>query len=46
MIPLLITLAIASVALWRVALRILATATVFLLVFGIIQVVQYLHHIK
>lgn len=46
MIPLLITLAIASVALWRVALKILATATVFLLVFGIIQVVQYLHHIK
>ena len=46
MIPLLITLAVAFVALWRVALKILATAAVFLLVCGIIQVIQYMHHIK
>lgn len=46
MIPLLIALAIACVAFWRIALKILAIAAVFLLVCGIIQVIQYLHHIK
>jgi len=45
MIPLLIALAIASVAFWRVAMKILAIAAVFLLVYGIMQVAQYLHHI-
>jgi hypothetical protein len=46
MIPFLIALAIASVAFWRVALKILAIAAVFLLVCGIIEVIQYMHHIK
>jgi hypothetical protein len=45
MLLLLIALAIASVAFWRVALKILAIASVFLLVYGIMQVAQYLHHI-
>lgn len=46
MIALLIALAIACVAFWRLALKILAIAAVFLLVCGIIHVIQYLHHIK
>lgn len=46
MIPLLITLAIACMAFWRVALKILAITAVFLLACGIIYVIQYLHHIK
>lgn len=46
MIALLIALAIASVAFWRVAFKILVIVTVFLLVCGIVQVIQDLHHIK
>jgi hypothetical protein len=45
-IPFLMALAIACVAFWRVAVKIIAIAAVFLLVSGIIQVIQYLHYIK
>jgi hypothetical protein len=46
MTPLLIALAIACVAFWRVALKILAIAAVFLIVSGIVLVIQDMHHIK
>ena len=46
MIPLLIAIAIVCVAFWRVALKILAIVAVFLLVSGIVLIIQDLHHIK
>jgi hypothetical protein len=46
MIPLLIALAIACVAFWRVAWRLLVIVALFMFVYGIIQVIQDLHHVK
>lgn len=46
MTPLLIALAIASIAFWRAALKILAIVAVFLIVSGIVLVIQDMHHIK
>jgi hypothetical protein len=46
MTPLLIALAIACVAFWRAALKILAIVAVFLIVSGIVLVIQDMHHIK
>jgi Protein of unknown function (DUF1676) len=46
MTPLLIALAIACVAFWRAALKILAIVAVFLIVSGIALVIQDMHHIK
>jgi hypothetical protein len=43
---LLIALAIACVAFWRAALKILAIVAVFLIVSGIVLVIQDMHHIK
>jgi hypothetical protein len=45
MLPLFIALAVACVAFWRVALRLLAMVAIFLLVSGIILVVQDMHHV-
>ena len=46
MTPLLIALAIACVAFWRVALRILVIVAVFLIVSGIVLVIQDMQHVK
>ena len=45
MIPLIIALAIACVTFWRLAVKLLVIAAVFLLISGIILVIQDLHHI-
>ncbi|GEM_PF-3407085 len=45
MTHLLIALAIACVAFWRHALRILAIAAVFLMICGIVLVIQDMHHL-
>jgi hypothetical protein len=44
MTPLMIALAIACVVFWRLAVRILAIVAVFLLITGLVVVIQYLHH--
>jgi hypothetical protein len=46
MTPFFIALAIACVAFWRAALRILAILAVFLVVSGAVMVIQDMHHIK
>ena len=46
MIPFLIALAVACVAFWKVALRILAIAVIFLVIWGVIMVIQDLHHMR
>jgi len=46
MIPLFIALAVACVAFWRVAIKILAAAALFLVVSGIVLVVQDMHHLR
>jgi hypothetical protein len=46
MAPFLIVLAIACVAFWRAALKIFAIAAVFLIVCGIVEVIQDMHHIR
>ena len=44
MIPLLIAIAVACIAFWKVAWKLLAIAVIFMLVMGVVMVVQYLHH--
>lgn len=44
MIPLLIAIAVACIAFWKVAWKLLAMAAIFTLVLGVVMVVQYLHH--
>ena len=46
MIPLFIALVVACVAFWRVAAKILAAIALFLLVSGIVMVIQDMHHIR
>jgi hypothetical protein len=46
MIPLFIALAVACVAFWRVAVKILAAVALFLLVSGVVMVIQDMHHIR
>jgi hypothetical protein len=46
MTPFFIALAIACVAFWRAALKILAIVAVFLLMTGLVMVIQDMHHIK
>lgn len=46
MIPFLIALAVACVAFWKVALRILAIVVIFLVISGTIMVIQDLHHMR
>ena len=46
MIPFLIALAVACVAFWKVAARILVIVVMFLIVSGVIMVIQDLHHMR
>jgi predicted MarR family transcription regulator len=46
MTPFFIALAVASVAFWRAAVKILAVVALFLLASGMVTVVHYLHHIR
>jgi len=46
MLPFYIALAIACVAFWRVALKILVAVAIFLVVSGVIMVIQDLHHLR
>ena len=46
MIPLFIALAVACVAFWKVAAKILAAVALFLIVSGVVMVIQDMQHIK
>ena len=46
MIAFFIALAVASVAFWRAAIKILAAAAIFLLISGVVTVVHYMHHLR
>jgi hypothetical protein len=46
MIPLFIALAVACVAYWKVAAKILAAVALFLLVSGVVMVIQDMHHLR
>jgi hypothetical protein len=46
MIPFFIALAVACVAFWRVAIKLLAIVALFLLVTGVVMVVQDMHHLR
>jgi hypothetical protein len=46
MFPFLIALAVACVAFWKLAVRVLAIVVIFLVVSGVIMVIQDLHRIK
>jgi hypothetical protein len=46
MIPFLIALAVACVAFWKLAVRILAIVVIFLVISGVIMVIQDLHHMR
>ena len=46
MLPFFIALAVASMAFWRVALKILVAVAIFLIVSGVVMVIQDLHHLK
>jgi len=46
MFPFLIALAVACVAFWKLAVRILAIVVIFLVVSGVIVVIQDLHRMK
>ena len=46
MIPLFIALAVACVAFWKVAWKILAAVALFLIVSGVVMVIQDMQHIK
>ena len=46
MIPFFIALAVACVAFWRVAIKIIAVVALFLLVSGVVMVIQDMHHLR
>jgi len=46
MSPFLIALAVACVAFWKVALKILGIVVIFLIITGTIMVIQDLHHAR
>lgn len=46
MIPFFIALAVACVAFWRVAIKLMAIVALFLLVAGVVMVVQDMHHLR
>lgn len=46
MLPFFVALAIACVAFWRVALKILVAVAIFLVVSGVVMVIQDLHHLR
>jgi hypothetical protein len=46
MFPFLIALAVACVAFWKLAVRVLAIVVIFLVVSGVIVVIQDLHRVR
>ncbi len=46
MIPLFIALAVACIAFWKVAVKLLAAVAVFLVVTGVVMVIQDMHHLR
>jgi hypothetical protein len=46
MIPLFIALAVACIAFWKVAVKLLAAAAIFLVVSGVVMVIQDMHHLR
>jgi hypothetical protein len=46
MTPFFIALAVASLAFWRAAIKILAVVALFLLASGVVTVVHYMHHLR
>jgi hypothetical protein len=46
MIPLFIALAVACLAFWKVAVKILAAVALFLIVSGVVMVIQDMQHVK
>ncbi|MDQ2815979.1 MAG: hypothetical protein M3Z75_30100 [Actinomycetota bacterium] len=46
MLSLFIALAVACVAFWRVAIKVLAAAALFLIVSGVVLVIQDMHHLR
>ena len=44
MLPLLIAIAVACIAFWKVAWKLLAITVIFVLVMGVVMIAQYLHH--
>jgi|GraSoiStandDraft_41_1057321.scaffolds.fasta_scaffold500314_1 hypothetical protein len=46
MTPFFIALAVASVAFWRAAIKILAAVALFLLASGVVTVVHYMHQLR
>jgi len=45
MMPFIIALAIACIAFWRAALKILVIVLLFLLASGVVMVIQDMHHV-
>ncbi len=46
MLPFFIALAVASLAFWRVALKIMVIVAIFLIVSGVVLIIQDLHHLR
>jgi hypothetical protein len=46
MIPLFIALAVAFIAFWKVAVKLLAAVVIFLVVTGVVMVIQDMHHLR
>jgi hypothetical protein len=46
MIPLFIALAVACIAFWKVAVKLLAALAIFLVVSGVVMVIQDMHHLR
>jgi hypothetical protein len=46
MIPFFIALAVACIAFWRVAIKLIAIVALFLLVSGVVMVIQDMHHLR
>ncbi len=46
MIPLFIALAVACIAFWKVAVKLLALVAIFLVVSGVVMVIQDMHHLR
>ncbi len=46
MIPVFIALAVACIAFWKVAVKLLALGAIFLVVSGAVMVIQDMHHLR
>ena len=46
MLPFFIALAVASLAFWRVALKVMVIVAIFLIVSGVVLIIQDLHHLS